>query len=141
MTRINAYLGFNGNCREAMTFYQACLGGELTMQTFGESPMADQVPAEAKQNILHSSLTKGALVLLGSDMGSMGSEGFVKGNTITLCLDCSSEEEIQTFFTKLSAGGHITHPLKTEFWGGTFGDLTDKFGMNWMFSYDKNAQA
>ena len=61
MTQINSYLTFNGNCREAMTFYQECLGGELFMQTIGESPMAEQMPLPMKESILHATLTKGAL--------------------------------------------------------------------------------
>ncbi len=63
MTQINAYITFNGNCSEAMTFYKKCLGGELTMQTVKESPMADQWPAEVQQNILHATLVKNDVML------------------------------------------------------------------------------
>lgn len=136
MTRIDAYLHFNGNCREAMTFYKECLGGELSMQVVGESPMSKQMPPAMHENILHSRLVKNDLVLMGSDMMEPG--GPVQGNTISLCLDCSSEKEIKTFFANLSAGGEIGHPLKEEFWGATFGELTDRFGINWLFSFDKN---
>ncbi len=108
------------------------------MQTVGESPMAGQMPPEMHKNILHSSLTTDSFLLLASDM--MGPEGAIKGNTITLCLICSSEEEIHTFYSNLSSGGEIGHPLEEVFFG-TFGDLTDKFGMNWMFQFDKNSQA
>jgi PhnB protein len=134
MTQLNAYIKFDGNCREAFEFYKDCLGGELALQTVGESPMAGQMPAQMHQSVLHASLTKGDLVLMGSDM--IGSEGFVKGNSVFLCLVCSTKDEIQTFFSKLSAGGEVTHPLKEEFFG-TFGDLTDQFGMNWMLQLDK----
>ncbi|CAA9534363.1 MAG: hypothetical protein AVDCRST_MAG96-3790 [uncultured Segetibacter sp.] len=136
MTQINAYAGFNGQCREAMTFYKECLGGELTMQTFGESPVAAQCAAGMKDQIVHSSLTNGTLLLMGSDM--VGPDGFIKGNDIALSLNCSSEEEINTFFSKLSEGGKIIDGLKTQFWGAIFGVLTDKFGKNWMLNYDKN---
>lgn len=135
MTQINAYLNFNGNCREAMTFYKECLGGELSMQTVGEAPIADQMPPEARQNIMHAALTNGVLVLMASDM--MGPGEPVHGNTMALLLNCSSEEEIKTFFSKLSAGGKVDHALKEEFWGSTYGDLTDKFGRRWMLNYDK----
>lgn len=137
MTRIHAYLTFNGNCREAMTFYKDCLGGELTLQTVESSPMADEWPTHAQQNILHASLTKDELVLLGSDMAEPGEP--VKGNTISLSLTCSTEEETNTFFSNLSAGGQITHPLH-EFYGGTLGTLTDKFGMNWLLYYDQKSK-
>ena len=135
MTTINPYLNFNGNCREAMTFYQACLGGELSLQVVADSPMADRMPAEAQQSILHASLTKGALVLMGSDMAGASLE---KGNSVSLSINCSSEEEIKSFFINLAAGGHVRDPLANMFWGALFGALTDKFGINWILNYDKN---
>ena len=76
---------------------------------------------------------------MGSDM--VGPDGFNKGNNIALSVNCSSEEEINTFFSKLSAGGKIIDPLKVQFWGAIFGVLTDKFGINWMFNYDKNQKS
>ena len=91
MTQISAYLNFNGNCRDAMTFYKDCLGGELMLQTVEGSPIEAQCPAGLKHQILHSSLTKNALILMGSDM--VGPGGLKKGNNISLSLSCSSEEE------------------------------------------------
>lgn len=135
MTQINAYLNFNGNCREAMTFYKNCLGGELTVQTVEGSPIEAQCPAAMKQQVLHASLLKDNLVLMASDM--TGPDGFIKGNTISLSLNCSSETEIKTFFSKLSSGGQITHPLQEQFRGATFGVLTDKYGIRWLLNYDK----
>lgn len=131
-TRIHVYLTFNGNCREAMSFYKECLGGELTLQTVEESPMAKQWPPQVQKNVLHASLTNQGLVILGSDMGS--SMGLVQGNTISLALQCSSKKEIQTFFSKLASGGKVTHPLHT-FYDGTIGALTDRFGMNWVLKF------
>jgi len=135
MTHINAYLNFNGQCREAMTFYQECLGGELVMQKISESPMAARVPSEMGAKILHSSLTKENLVLMASDM--MGNT-IIKGNSINLCINCSSMEEINSFFTNLSPGGKVIEQLHQSFWGAIFGVLTDKFGITWMFNYSKN---
>lgn len=139
MTQINAYVGFNGKCREAMTFYKECLGGELFFQTVADTPMAAQCAEAMQNNVMHSSLTKGSLLLMGSDMVSP--EGHHPGNNIALSLNCSSEEEINTFFTKLGEGGSIIDPLKLQFWGAMFGVLRDKFGIVWMFNYDKNQQA
>ena len=133
MTQISAYLHFNGNCREAMTFYKECLGGELTLSTVGESPMAAQMPA-MKEKIMHSVLTKDGFVLMASDM--MGSEGFTKGNTISLSITGTTPEELRTYFSALSKDGNVLHELKEEFFG-TYGDLTDKFGIDWMFQADK----
>ena len=115
MAQINSYLTFNGNCREAMTFYQECLGGELTFQTKGGSPLSDKMPNQMKDCILHSTLTKGSLLLLGSDM--VPRTGLLKGNAVSLSLDCSSEEEIINFYTKLSADGKADHPIEDTFLG------------------------
>jgi PhnB protein len=136
MTQINSYLTFSGNCRAAMTFYKDCLGGELNFQTIGESPMADKLPEQMKNCILHSTLIKGNLVLMGSDM--VPESGLIKGNAVSLSLNCSSEDEIKKCYEKLSLGGEATHPLENTFWGALFGDLTDKFGNHWLLNYEKN---
>lgn len=137
MTHINPYLLFENNCREAMTFYRDCVGGDLTMQTVAESAVAGQKSPDAAEKIMHASLTKkGMPMLMASDMLEPGAHA-VQGNTISLSLNCSSEDEIQTIFAKLSEGGKVTQPLKDEFWGATFGMLTDKFGMHWMLNYNK----
>jgi PhnB protein len=122
-----------------MNFYKECLGGELALQTVEGSPIEAQCPGAMKHQILHASLMNDGLILMGSDM--QGPEGFIKGNTIALSLNCSSEEEINTFFSKLSQDGKITHALTEQFWGATFGVLTDKFGIRWMLNYDKNQKS
>jgi PhnB protein len=136
MTQIQSYLTFNGNCREAMNFYKECLGGELTVQTIGESPLAEKMPAQMKDSVLHATLRKGGLVLLASDM--VGEKGLVRGTGVSLMLNCSSENEIRSFYTNLSDGGDATHPLELSFWGALFGDLTDKYGNHWLLHFDKN---
>ncbi|MGF2413590.1 VOC family protein [Ferruginibacter sp.] len=138
MTQINTYLTFNGNCREAMTFYKNCLRGELTFQTVGESPLADKMPPIMRDCILHATLTNGALTIMASDM--VADKGLIKGNAVSLMLNCSSEEETRAFYEKLSAGGRATHPLEISFWGALFGDLTDKFGNQWLLHFDKTQQ-
>lgn len=135
MTHLHSYLTFNGNCREAMTFYQECLGGELIFQTVGESPLAEKMPKQMKDCILHATLRKEALVLQGSDM--VPQTGLVKGNAVSLSLDCSSEEEIKKVYAKLSAEGKADHPLEDTFWGALFGDLTDKYGNHWILNFIK----
>jgi len=130
MTTINVYLVFEGNCREAMTFYQQCLGGDLVLQTIEESPMADQWPPAMQQSVLHSSLTNESLVLYASDMGLPG--GNTEGNTVLLSLNCSSYEELDDFYEKLSAGGiRVREPH--DFFAGRMAVLTDRFGKGWMF--------
>ncbi len=134
--RINSYLTFNGNCREAMTFYEECLGGELMLQTIGESPLAEQMPPKMKDCILHATLTTEGFILMASDMTP--ETGLVKGNAVSLMLNCSSEAEINTLFKALSEGCTVKHPLETTFWGALFGDLIDKFGNNWILNFTKN---
>jgi PhnB protein len=138
MPQLNPYLHFNGNCREAMTFYKECLGGELTLQTVGETPAADKMPAEARKNIMHARLAKGDLVLMASDMSTTPLH---KGNSVSLALNCTSEEEIRTLFAALSAGGKVLHPIAEQFWGAIFGSLTDKYGFDWLLNYEKNQKA
>jgi PhnB protein len=135
MAQIDAYLTFDGNCREAMSFYSDCLGGELKMMSVGESPVAGQMPPEARGLIMHASLTKGPLTLMASDM--VGKGALVRGNTISLMIMCESEEQLRAFFSKLSVGGKVSQPVKQEFWGALYGDLTDKFGMRWMLNFEK----
>jgi PhnB protein len=133
MTKINSYLTFNGNCREAMTFYKECLGGELTLQTVGESPASEQMPAQMKECILHSMLTSGNIVIMGSDMSP---QTLIRGNAFSLMLDFSNEEETRKIYANLSKDGNASHPLQVMFWGALFGHLTDKFGNQWMFNFD-----
>jgi PhnB protein len=114
MAQINPYLSFDGNCREVMNFYSGCLEGELMVQTVGESPVCDQVPASMKDSVLHSSITKnGAVLVMGSDMHR---EKLTEGNTYTLSVNCDSEEQIRSFFDRLSAGGKIVEALNQSFW-------------------------
>jgi PhnB protein len=136
MTNINAYLTFGGNCREAMSFYKDVLGGELQLQTIGESPMADKMPPDMKNYILHAQLTNGGLLLMGSDMVS--EQGLQKGNAVSLMLACESEAAIKDCYKKLSAEGLASHPLEDTFWGALFGDLTDKYGNHWLLNFNKN---
>lgn len=136
MAQINSYLTFKGNCREAMRFYQYCLGGELLFQTVGQSPLSEKMPAAMQNAILHASLSHKQLVLLGSDMVS--DQGYQPGNTVSLMLNCSSEEEIRTTYAKLAEGGNATHPPERSFWGALSGDLTDRFGNSWILHYDNS---
>lgn len=135
MISIHAYLTFNGNCREAMTFYQKCLGGRLNFQTLGESPLSAKMPARMKKCILNSKLKSEKLTLMGSDM--VDEIGVVKGNSVSLVLCCNSEKKIRSFYNKLSEGGEQTHPLKMTYWNELFGELTDKFGNRWMLYYER----
>lgn len=130
MGQIITYLTFNGNCRQAMEFYHRCLGGELYFQTLGDSPRPETLPMHMSEFILHASLKKEKLVLMGSDMVD---EELLRGNSVSIFLDCDDEKLIRHYYQNLVIGGKATHPLDQTHWGDLFGGLTDKYGNNWLF--------
>ena len=135
MAQLNPYLNFENNCSEAMNFYKDCLGGDLFLQTVGELPaMAEKMPPEMKNNILHSTLTSGDIVIMASDLNR---ETPVEGNTVHLCINCKTENELNNFFSNLSRGGKITEPLSDMPWGAKYGALTDRYGKHWLFNFRK----
>jgi PhnB protein len=133
MKRIDAYLFFENNCREAMTYYQQCLGGELNLTTVGESPVAAQLPPGMENKILHACLNHDNVVLMASD-NCMG-EPLTPSKNFSLSLNCSSEEEVHALYEILTDGGEAVSPPKAEFWGDVFGMLVDKYGISWMLNY------
>ena len=133
MKEIVTYLNFNGNCRDAMKFYERCLGGELHMMPFSEVP--GNHPPEAKDRIMHARLTNGSAVLMASD--TMPGMPFQQGTNFAIAVMCQSQEELERFFNAVSEKGKVTMPLQDTFWGARFGMLTDQFGINWMFNFEK----
>ena len=128
-TRLNPYLNFRTEAREAMTFYQSVFGGELNMSSFGDYGMSDD-PAE-KDKIMHAQLeAPDGLVLMGADTPS--SMEFSRGTDISVSLSGEDEAELRGYFEGLSNGGTVTAPFEKAPWGDTFGMFTDKFGINWM---------
>lgn len=133
---IYSYLTFSGNCREAMQFYQQCLGGKLQLQTIGESPLSARMPKKMKACILHAVLINKNLVLMGTDIGL--DEGIVKGNAVSLLLQCRSGKELRSYYEKLSDGGTVTHPPEKTIFGALMGNLTDKYGNHWLLHADSS---
>ncbi|MEO5500850.1 MAG: VOC family protein [Ginsengibacter sp.] len=135
MKSINPFINFNGKCRQAMTFYKECLGGELELMEVAGSPMEENWKGP-KDQILHASLiVNRSPVIMGSDM--IDQSGYTQGNNIALALDCQSEDEIRNFFEKLSQSGKVIKSLSVEFWGGLLGSVEDKFGIKWFLNYDR----
>lgn len=134
MTQINVYLTFDKNCAEAMTFYKDCLGGELTLHKVEGSAMEAHCPTAMKDMIMHANLINGGITLMASD--NLMSGELIRGNANSLSLNCSSEEELRSYFDALSVGGHIIQPVKEQFWGAIFGMFVDKFGITWMLNFD-----
>jgi|SRR3989344_1373036 len=133
MAQINAYLNFKDQAREAMEFYKGVFGGKLEIQTIGQSPMAKETPKEVHNRVMHATLQGGGVMLMAAD--SSKPENYKIGNAIILSVNCDSEEEIQDLFKKLSVGANVTMALAQQFWGATFGMLTDKFGLHWMMNF------
>ena len=130
------YLNFDGNTRDAMNFYARCLGGELSIMPFSEAP--GDFPKDAKDKVMHARITKnGSTVLMASDALAGHGAPFRAGNNFSISLDCESLDEIERLFAAFGENGKITMPLQDTFWGARFGMLTDQFGTNWMFNFEK----
>jgi PhnB protein len=120
-------LTFNGECDAAFALYEQCLGGKVTFRlTWGESPMADQAPADWRDKIVHATLTVGGTALSGADvLAYQRPQGF----QVQLNLDDVAAAE--RIFALLADGGEITVPLQQTFWAQRFGAVVDRFGIPW----------
>jgi PhnB protein len=126
-TRLNPYISFDGNAREAMEFYQSVFGGELKMSTFGEFGMQDTPQAD---QIMHAQLeTDAGYTIMASDTPP-GME-YRSGSSITVSLS-GDEEVLREYFHALAEGGKVGTPLEKQMWGDEYGDLVDRFGVGWM---------
>lgn len=143
MTTVNVYLTFKGNCEEAFNFYRSVLGGEFQyVGRFGDMPPQEgmQMPESDKNKIMHISLpVSKETILMGSDTGGEWAPDFREGNNFSISVNTDSTQEADRVFNGLSAGGNITMPIADTFWGSYFGMLTDKFGINWMVSFEKRS--
>lgn len=141
MATVNVYLNFNGNCEEAFNFYKDNFGGEFPyIGRFGEMPQegGKELPAEMANQIMHVSLPISAeTCLMGSDVGGEWAPSFKQGNNFSISINAASKDEADRLFNGLSAGGTVTMPMADTFWGDYFGMLTDKFGVNWMMSFNE----
>jgi PhnB protein len=126
--KLNPYLLFNGQAKAAMEFYSSILGGELKLQTFGESGMPGA--EKEKDLIIHAQLTVDDMVIMASDSGHGHEVEF--GSNVALSLVGPEEKELTEIFEKLSHGGKVDLKLEKQFWGDIYGQLTDKFGVHWM---------
>ena len=144
MATVNIYLTFNGNCEEAFKFYQSVFGGQIPyMGRFKDMPPGEDSklnPGE-ENRIMHVSLPiSKETMLMGSDTGGEWATGYSQGNNFSISITAVSKEEAEKLFNGLSAGGKVTMPLSKTFWSECFGMLTDKFGINWMMSFDEGKQ-
>jgi PhnB protein len=128
-TKLNPNLNFKSNAREAMEFYKSVFGGKLQMSTFKEYNAA-QTPAE-DDLIMHAELNAGdGIIFMASDTPERME--FRPGMNMNMSLTGENEDELRTYFKKLSAGGKVTMPLEKAIWGDMFGMCMDKFGVSWL---------
>lgn len=128
-TKLNPYLGFKDNAREAMEFYHSVFGGKLDINTFKDFH-ASQDPSE-DELVMHSVLeTDNGLTLMGSDTPQRME--YKPGTNFSVSLSGDDEEELTEYFNKLKEGGNVVQPLTRAVWGDTFGMTTDKFGVMWL---------
>lgn len=132
MASLNPYLSFRTDAREAMSFYQGVFGGDLDISTFGEYEGMVQDPSE-NDLVMHSQLTTpDGFVLMGSDTPS-GME-YRKPAGVAVSVSGDDEAALERFWNALAEGGTVTMPFDTPPWGGRFGMLTDRFGIEWMLA-------
>ncbi len=137
MSLIQPYLFFNGNCEEAITFYQRALGAEVTMMMRNkdapEQPPPGTLPPGSENKVMHATLSIGGGIVMASDGMNSGANEF-KGFSLSLAYP--TEAESQRAFNALSDGGRVDVPLGKTFWSSCFGMVTDRFGVQWMVSLD-----
>ncbi|HWB47126.1 MAG TPA: VOC family protein [Hyphomicrobiaceae bacterium] len=134
---VNPYVNFNGQCEEAMKFYEKLMGGKIeAMMSFKGSPMESQVPAERRDKIMHARMKVGDTLLMASDAPPDRYEP-PKGFMVTIQL--KDPKEADRVFKGLSEKGNVQMPIQETFWAARFGMVTDRFGVPWMVNCDKPA--
>jgi PhnB protein len=132
-SRLNPYLSFNGNARQALEFYQQALGGELTINTYGE--YGDPSAPEAN-NVMHGQLeTPAGFTLMGAD--NPPGTPHNPGTGFAVSLSGEDSGELGNYWKKLSEGATIDVPLEKQMWGDEFGQLTDRYGIGWIVNINQ----
>jgi PhnB protein len=130
--QVQPYLSFKGDCEAAFKLYERCLGGQIgTIFRYGGSPMADQVPPEWADKVMHASLTLDGLVLLGADIEPSRHE---EPKGFSLSIQVKNVADAERVFLELSEGGRVMMPLEKTFWAERFGMVADRFGVPWLIN-------
>lgn len=125
------YIFFYGRTEEALEFYKSVLGGSYELMRVGDSPMADQMPPDFRNKVMHSSFTAPGITFMASDGREIKAIDPEAGN-ISLSLSAPDRAQGERVFKALSEGGKVKMPLSDAFWGGQFGMFDDRFGIEWM---------
>ncbi|MBI3544919.1 MAG: VOC family protein [Deltaproteobacteria bacterium] len=138
MAHLIPYLAFDGDCREAMKFYESCFGGKLELMGFGDAPPGacqGNAAKVDKNRVMHARLENGKFMLMASD--TMPGNKLTRGDNHQINVNCDSIAEIEKLFKAVGAGGKVVVELQDMFWGARFGMVVDKFGTHWMFNCEK----
>jgi PhnB protein len=130
--QITPYLSFRGDCEEAFSLYAQCLGGQVgSLFRYAGSPMADQVPADWQDKVMHGSVTLGTQELRGGDVAP---DSYEPSKGFTLSIQTASVADAERIFRELASGGTVILPLEKTFWAARFGMLVDRFGIPWQIN-------
>jgi PhnB protein len=129
-TTLLPYLNFNGNCKEAMEFYQSVFGGNLEISTFRDSHADEGLDEDYKDKVMHSTLMGGPIEFMASD--GMPGRDVIFGDSVQMSLSGFDDPTLTQYFNALSEGASGVMPLAPQVWGDKFGMLTDKFGIKWL---------
>jgi PhnB protein len=128
-SRLNPYISFSGDARQAMEFYQSVFGGTLRLSTFGELGQVDEPFAN---QIMHGTLeNQDGFTLMASDAPA-GMKDVTVGNNIVISLSGDDDKKLRGYWDKLSKSGSVSMPLEKQVWGDEYGSCTDRFGVEWM---------
>ncbi|EKN70090.1 glyoxalase [Neobacillus bataviensis LMG 21833] len=139
---LDVYMNFNGNCREAVEFYAQVFGTEKPkIMTFGESPQDPNypLPEEAKNMVMHARINIDGSNVMFSDV--FPGMPFDQGNNITLAIVNRDKDKIIAYYDRLKEGGTVVMELQETFWSKCYGQVTDKFGIQWQLNYDNGEMA
>ncbi|MDQ8034334.1 hypothetical protein CEG14_12930 [Bordetella genomosp. 1] len=136
MPQISPYLSFDGDCAEALRFYERVLGGKIeALMTYGDGPpdMKAHVPAEYHGRVMHGRLDLDGQLIMASDAAGESCGGAYEGQKgVSLALTYPTVSDAERVFAALSEGGHVTMPLQPTFWAEAFGMTVDRHGTSWM---------
>jgi PhnB protein len=140
---VNPYLTFNGNCEDAFNLYRSVFGGSFGyVGRFKDMPPGEdgkQVSAEQADKIMHISLPiSPETALMGSDSSPEFGQATNVGNNFSISINATSQSEADRLYNGLAQGGTQVMPMSKTFWGSYFGMLTDRYGIQWMISFDEN---
>jgi len=140
MINLTPFLLFDGNCAEAMKFYQSCFGGELTLTKASDTPMKDQISPEHQHKVINAHLKSGAIEFTATDW-MHATRAPRQGNMVCMYINGGKYSELRAIFDKLSAGADkaLLDDLR-DLPFGSYGHLADKYGVHWFFQGEKKQE-